>query len=101
MKLMDNQADPKKLDPMPEYNSQSVFTIAFKNFTAGFSRALGGVMVYGIFLVLMYFVYQRYLYPQLQPHLELFTDLGRMQLERAQENPDLNQQLLDLLQTAE
>ena len=63
----------------PTLYSSSYVSIIFKNFLAGFARALGSLVVYVVFLIIMSQVFIQYVYPQLEPYLEVFQQLGDLQ----------------------
>jgi hypothetical protein len=50
----------------------SGFEVFAKHFLAGFSQALGMILVYVLFLVIAYFMVIRYLLPTVQPYLNMY-----------------------------
>lgn len=54
--------------------TSSAGEIFSKNFLAGFSRALGGIVVYLIFLGIVLFIMSRTLLPQLMPLISTLQD---------------------------
>ncbi len=48
----------------------SGFEVFGRNFLAGFGRALGGIFIYLIFIVLSIYSFQKYLYPQIKPFID-------------------------------
>lgn len=51
----------------------SPFEIAWRNFLAGFSRTLGGVMVYLFFVFVIGFIVAQYILPQLKPVYDTYS----------------------------
>lgn len=54
--------------------TESLGSIAAKNFVAGASRALGTVVVYLIFLVVMFALFSTFVWPRLEPYVTTYTE---------------------------
>lgn len=54
----------------------SAFEIFWRNLLAGMSRALGGIVLYVIFVIIFSTVFVQYVLPQIMPFLNTFLKLG-------------------------
>lgn len=70
---MDKQDQISPGKSIYEAGSGEVF---WKNFLAGFGRALGGMFVYLILLVIVYFLFMTYVMPKLTPFLTIMANLS-------------------------
>lgn len=64
---------PSKTVVLPP-ESKGLGRIASENFVAGASRALGTVVVYLIFLVLMFTLFSYFVWPRLEPYVNTYTN---------------------------
>lgn len=69
----------EKKDSKKTLYTSSYVSIIIKNFLAGFFRALGTVIVYIIFLLIMVHVFKTYIMPEIQPLLDTVDQLGTLQ----------------------
>ncbi len=53
-------------------------SIFLKNFTAGFARALGSIVLYLIFLLILSYLVSVYLLPHVKPYLDSFLKLSEV-----------------------
>lgn len=67
------------------YNS-NVFSVMLRNFVAGFFRAFGTVLVYFVFLVVLFRLFQSYVLPELRPMFSTMERLVELQ-EKQQAMP--------------
>jgi len=75
-----NPAAPTQIQSKSErtlYNS-SLTSIFFRNFFAGFSRSLGGLILYVIFVYIGYQLLVTRFLPLVQPYLQAFLDLSQV-----------------------
>lgn len=72
------------VDPDRTLYNSSFLGLISRNFLAGFFRALGTVVVYLAFMVIMGLLVSRFLYPRIQPFLETFERLGKLQMQQSQ-----------------
>jgi hypothetical protein len=60
------------------YNS-SYPAVFFRNFLAGFARALGGLFIYLIFLAISLYSFAKYIYPEIKPIISSFEKISQFQ----------------------
>ena len=62
--------EPDQLNQTKTIYQASAKEVFFKNFLAGFGRALGGVFIYLIFIFISLYTFFTYAYPQIKPFLD-------------------------------
>ncbi|MBI2010537.1 MAG: hypothetical protein HYS86_05200, partial [Candidatus Chisholmbacteria bacterium] len=88
----------------PAKDDRNLYTVSsgeiiWKNFLAGLSRALGGMIIYLILLGVIAYAASQYLLPQLEPLLSSLQMLTNPQtLQPGTQNPQQLEQLLRQLQ---
>lgn len=90
--------------PKPAKDDRNLYTVSageifWKNFLAGFSRALGGMIIYLILFALAAYFFSQYLLPQLDPLFSSLKLLTNPQtLQPGTQNPQQLEQLLKQFQ---
>lgn len=85
--------------PKPAPDDRNLYTVSHweivsKNFLAGFSRALGGIIIYLIFFAIAGYIFSQYLLPQLEP---LFSSLQMLTNPQMLQGGPQNQQQIEQL----
>lgn len=61
--------DPDQLTANKTIYQASAGEIFFKNFLAGFGRAVGSLFIYIVFLIILFSLFTKYALPQIQPFI--------------------------------
>ena len=62
--------EPDQLDQTKTIYQASAKEVFFKNFLAGFGRALGSIFIYLVFMIISISVFLTYAYPQIKPFID-------------------------------
>lgn len=64
--------------------------IIWRNFLAGFSRGLGGIIVYFVFIGIIASIFTTYVYPQIKPFIDEYRQAVQMvnQFNQPTTNPE-------------
>jgi hypothetical protein len=70
-----SEAKEDRLGDIKTLYNVSGWSIVWRNFLAGFSRAIGGIFIYLIFAALSFYIFMQTVWPQLEPFVTGYTNL--------------------------
>ncbi len=70
---------PSVTKPQDTLYTVPLSQVIFRNFLAGFSRTLGGLILYLVFIAVIGYISFTFIMPQLQPLLDTFSSISKLQ----------------------
>jgi hypothetical protein len=73
--VVKSEAKEDRIGDIKTLYSVSGWSIFWRNFLAGFSRAIGGIFIYLIFAMISFYLFMQTVWPQLEPFVISYQNL--------------------------